>query len=312
MATELVPANTIEVVQNSSVEARAQTVTPDTAGGFLTPKDSVNPLLWHSLLTVPSVLQVARLLPTVSGERIVVPLSDIAGDEGNKLDEGATEPDYQITFGRALFTSYRFTSGKVIFSHELLQDAPYLIDHLQTLCRENIIKIINRSLTVGEGTSGPHGVVPASVLGATSSSAGDFSRADVINLYKSINSAYIPSSTWMCNSTFLANLIAKDTTANSIVSFMGDQTYILGRPVHLNGHMVNTNAAGDKVLLFGNFSYYGVRLVGRDVTFGIDTESQGDEGMTGFYGYWRVDGRPGWTGWNNNNVPVKHLLIASS
>lgn len=117
----------------------------------------------------------------------------------------------------------------------------------------------NEDLTVGNGTTAPQGIVPASTVGETVASASAITADEIKDLYYSLNYLYRNNAVWMLNDTTRALV---DKLKDSQGRFLwndslrdGEPPTLMGKPVIINNYM-DTPAAGKKTIWFGDMSYY--------------------------------------------------------
>ena len=262
--------------------------------------------------TVGPMLQTSTVLNTASGENLQIPslaqysTAAIVG-EGTAISESDPVFNSFITLG-----AYKF-SFLVQLSRELVEDSG--VDILRFLADQTGNELgvrVNASLTTGSGSNAPKGIVTASALGVTGSTAvsGAFTADNLIDLVYSVDTAgrRLAGSGFQMNAASIGKMRKlKDTAGNYVFqpALSADaQDLLLGYPVFENPGMADT-ATSAKSVIFGHLPSYYVRQVG-----GIKLDRSDDyafnAGLVTFRATMRVDG----------NLPqtshVKYFIGASS
>lgn len=300
------------ILRAGHVENRAQTTATAGAGGFLVPTELANMIIQSMAAWGPMYnSDTCMVFETSSGNPIKIPTVDdtavtaVAHVEGVALtDTGAKD----VTIGQKSLDSYVYDTQFVKFSMELAQDSAFNVEVLLAqLLGERLGRIANSLLTVGSGTSAPHGVVTASTLGKTAAAAAAIASDEIIDLLHSVDPAYrqSPKVRFMFNDNTLAAIRKlKDGDGNYLWQ-MGDVTKgspdtLLGYRYEINQAMANI-ATGAKPMLFGDFGKYFVRKVGAPAIGVLRERFWPDMGIAGLI---RFDGELG------DSAAVKHLLMA--
>lgn len=262
--------------------------------------------------TVGPMLQTSTVLNTASGENLQIPslaqysTAAIVG-EGTAAAESDPVFNSFITLG-----AFKF-SFLVQLSSELIEDSGVdILSFLASQVGNELGFRVNDALTTGTGTAQPKGIVVASSLGVTGSTAvtGAFTADNLISLVYSVDTAgrRLAGSGFQMNSSSIAKMRSlKDTAGNFVFSpaLNADANdLLLGYPVFENPGMANTGTAA-KSVIFGHLPSYFVRQVG-----GIKLDRSDDfafnTGLVTFRATMRVDG----------NLPqtshVKHFIGGAS
>jgi len=297
-----------------TVEHRAQTTT-NAAGGFTVPVELAT-FITQSMLAFGPMYDpgITTELVTAGGGVITMPtINDTAsvvvkGVEGQTLvDDGGSD----VVFGEKRLEAYPFNTEWLRVSKELVDDSIFNMETLLgSLLGERLGRRANLELTVGDGTGDPNGIVTASALGKTATATAAITWDETLDLEHSVDPAYRvgPRVRYMFNdSTLLALRKLKDGDGNYLWQ-MGNVA--AGIPPSFNGRAYSINqamaslGAGNRVMLFGDFSKYYVRKVGQPLIGAI----QDKDFWPGFgiAGYIRFDGELA------DNAAVKHLITAAS
>jgi HK97 family phage major capsid protein len=104
------------------------------------------------------------------------------------------------TFSHITFKAYKFTTGMLQISRELLQDSYFNFEEvIKQLFAERMGRGLATAFTTGTGSSQPQGVVTGAGTGVTAASAIGITRADFLGLKHSVDIAYRPNAKWMLN-----------------------------------------------------------------------------------------------------------------
>jgi len=179
---------------------------------------------------------------------------------------------------------------------------------LGSLLGERLGRIANTQLTTGTGSTAPNGVVVASTLGKTSTSATAITADEIIDLMHSVDPAYrmSPKVRFMFNDSTLAAIRKLKDGQNNYLWQMGNVQQgvpgtLLGVPYLVNQAMASI-ASAKKVALFGDFGKYYVRKVGAPVIGVMRERFWPDLGIAGLI---RFDGELA------DTAAIKHLLTAT-
>lgn len=312
-------ANSINI--EGIAEDRAQGIGSTGIGGAL-----VNPTFYGTLTSAlkdyNGVRQIAKILQTSNGSNISMPCLDDTANAGTIIAENGSITETALTFTSKTSTPYKFSSGQILTSYELLQDS--LID-VESLVAQSAGVRIGRAeedfFTIGTGSGQPQGVVTGSYAGATCAATNAITIDEVLDLFFSLDPAYKQSTgcAFMCHSSVLSSLSklrgadGHPVLSNNYSQADGRVPTIMGYPVVINQHMASTLAANNKVLLFGDFSSYLVRDVAGDggLTIIRQSETYATSGQIGWVAIHRSGGLLLAANATAQN-PLKHLKMAAS
>ncbi|MFU0504124.1 phage major capsid protein [Pseudaminobacter sp. NGMCC 1.201702] len=292
LGLEDMPAEERKIVR----EMRAQGTTPDNKGGYLVPDGFMAELIkslkaWGPMLD-PGV---TRRLDTATGNSIAWPTMNDTSNKGALIAENTQVTATDVTFGTKTLGAYKYTSGVVLVSSELLQDAALNVESIvRDAMAERIGRIANEHLTIGDGTDKPNGLITAAGTTAAAAAAA-ISFDDMIELEHSVDPAYRsdPSVRWMFNDTTLKALRKiKDLEGNYIWqpadAKAGAPATILNYGYSINQDVASV-AASAKSVAFGAFNRYVVRMV-KEFAIRRLVERYADFDQVGFIGFTRFDG----------------------
>lgn len=296
------------------VELRAQGLA-DTTGGFTVPTGFLPRLIerqahWGPMMDGAWV----ERLDTDSGNDLPWPTNDDVANEGGLLADNPANPATELdaNFGQRTLGAHVFTSYLVRVSNSLLQDSAFdFASTLERLFARRIGRAANRFLTVGTGANQPTGIVTASGLGHTTTTATGFVADDLIELQHSVDVAYrdAPGVGWMMHdTTFKQVRKLKDGQGNYLLQMgdfrVGAPNTILDKPYRINNAMAAIEAS-ERSMIFGDMKAYITRSV-RDFQVARLIERFIDFNQTGFIGFQRLDG-------NLADVhAVKHMAQAAA
>lgn len=275
-------------------ELRAQGIATDAAGGYLVP-DTFSASLITSLKAYGPLNDgnVVTYLNTAGGNPLAIPTMDDTNNKGALIAEGAEVDESNLTFGQKSLGAYKYTTGVVKVSSELLQDSAINVnDTVGSAMSERMGRILNEHFTKGTGTGQPTGIVTGASAGVTAASATGLTYADFVNLYHSLDAAYRAGAGWMLpDAIFKAARLIKDDEGRLIWQdglANGAPGTILGKPFYVNNDMTGTMAAGNVTMLFGDFKKFTVRRVKSFALRRLD-ERFATSDQVGFVGFGRYD-----------------------
>lgn len=311
MSDELSPEERA-VLNQGRAEFRAQTAGTTTAGGFTVPTELADQIVKSMKAWGPMYDPgVATEMVTSGGNPIKVPTVDDTAVTAEAHTEAAALTDdggKDVVFGQKSLDAYAFDTEFIRWSWELDQDSIFNMESLLgELLGERLGRIANTQLTVGTGSSAPHGVVTASTLGKTAAAAAAVTGDELIDLIHSVDPAYrtSPKVAFMFNDTTLSAIRKlKDGNGNYLWQMgnvqQGAPGTLLGYRYHINQAVANV-ATGQKSVLFGDFGKYFVRKVGAPVIGVLRERFWPDMGIAGLI---RFDGELG------DTAAIKHLIQA--
>ena len=278
-------------------ETRGQAVNSNTQGGYLAPGEFMSELV-RSLKAWGPMFDdgVTRVINTASGVELTWPTVNDTANEGALIAENQQVTATEVAFGTKMLNAHKYTSGVVLVSDELLQDAVMPVEAIvRDLMAERIGRIGNKHLTTGDGASKPSGVVAAAGAGATAAGASAITLNDLIDLEHSVDPAYRsdPSCAFMFNDATLKALRKlKDSDGNYIWQPADARS---GAPATLFNYRYAINQAmadvgtTNKSVVFGAMNRYIVRIV-MDFAMRRLVERYADYGQIGLIGFMRMDG----------------------
>lgn len=255
--------------REAEFDVRALSVGTTTAGGNSVPNEMMRAFLeiqkWYG-----RVENLATVINTDTGATLPWPTVDDTSNTGRLLTEGTgatttTDP----SFGVVNLTAYKMSSDAVILSEELLQDSSInLSAYLGAALGTRVGRIKNTYFTTGSGSSQPGGVQVKASLGKTASATNAITLDEVIDLYHSVDIAYrnSPSAAFMVHDSVAAYVRKLKDSQNQYLWQMavqaGQPDRLFGVPVVINNDQDSSFATNKRLVLFGDFSKYVIRVAG--------------------------------------------------
>lgn len=297
--------------QRHTLQQRALTVSA-TSGGDMIAR-GIMPRFERAMLDYSGVLQAATIMRTATGEPLDMPTANDTGNEGALLainTQAASNVDPATA--EVTLAAYKFTSKIVLVPTELIEDdSAGFIDALPDMLGERIGRVVETYCTTGSGSSQPNGIVTASAAGVTAASATAVTAAELIGLEHSVDPAYRQNAGFMMHDNVIKALrLLVDGEGRFLWASGlrdGRPDTLLGYRVFRNQKMASTLEASAKIILFGDFSKYVVRMV-RSVRFYRMVERYRDYDQDGFVCFLRMDGNL----LNAGVAPVKRITLAAS
>lgn len=301
-------------VLNRGLEQRDQLTNPGSSGGYLVPEQFSNKIFEHRKY-FGGVRDVAGNITTATGGDLMWPNNDDTGNVGFIVGEGGTITELDTTFSSRTFKAWKYASGLIQVSWELMQDSAFnLEEFLARKFGERIGRIENTHMTTGTGATQPEGFV---TNGATVSTATNDTTelVDIVTLIYSVDRAYRINGAFMMNDAIVAHLRKKQATTGDFIwqpsAQMGEPDRLFGYPVIVNNDMAatpTTDAA--KVAAFGDFSNgYMIRDV-KGVSVIRLNERSAVNGLVDFLAFARLDAQPVYKAGSTTTAPYKILVVA--
>lgn len=280
------------------------------AGGLIIPK-SLASEIEVALKAYGGMFEAGSIIPTSNGGDLILPTVNDTTSKATIVAEYDQSTRKAPSFGSVTLKAYTYRTPIIPVSQELLQDSAFNLDALLSgLLADAFGRGINEDLTTGNGTGKPTGIVTAATACATSAAAASIKLDDLIDLIKSVNSAYARNGKFMFNRNTLWELAKiKDQNGHYIwheSARDGSPATLFGKQYILNDDVADIGA-GNASVLFGDFSKYKIRMVQSFRVVRLN-ELLAEYLSIGLFGFARVDGNLLDAGTN----PVKKLVHAKS
>lgn len=289
--------------------------TSATEGGYTIPEGFAGRIVEYMLFN-SQLLNWASILRTDTGNTIPFPINDDTANTGELIGEAAdlSAATADLVFSVYNLGAYKFSSKVIKVSSEIMQDnGVNLLDYLAKKLAERVARITNTYYTTGTGSSQPQGYLASSAAerGKVTASTSTFTLAEMVAFQDSIDPAYRNGNkiAWAMHSNLLSEIkqlsIASATDGGVWTpSFRdGEPDRILGKPYFLNNAMSSTSATGDKIMAYGDWSKFNVRIVNNFTLKRFD-ELFAMNDQVGFVGLQRSDS------FLENTKAVKYMDIS--
>lgn len=270
-------------------EVRALSTTSDPEGGYLVPTEFERTLI--TALTDQNIMRRLASVVTSGTDRQIPVVTQ--RPSFTWLGESQTFTETDIRFGTRLIGAHK-VGGIILVPEELLADSAF---DLEAFIRQEFglaASVAEEAAYVnGTGVGQPTGIVVDAEVGVTAAANNAITADEVIDLFHSLKRPYRSRATWLAaDATVKAIRKLKDSNGQylwqpGLVQDRPDT--ILGRPVDVSDY-VPAIGAGNKSLLFGDFSYYRIQQRA-GISMQRLVERYADKGQVGFRAWMRVDGK---------------------
>jgi HK97 family phage major capsid protein len=269
----------------------------DSEGGYLVPEGYSNELI--AALKDMSILRRAgaRVITVTGTDSFNVPTLSHSTAAVKTSEEGAYS-EVEPTVGEVTFVPMKLTK-LVKVSEELLMDSRIdlmrqvlMPDFEQAFAAAENTYFVSGS---GSGSSEPQGItVGASDSGVTTATASTISADNIIDTYHALGYLYRQNAVWLMNDTTIKAIrkLKETTTGNYLWQpglTAGQPDTIMGRPVYTLNTMPELGTEDNKVIIFGDLSYYWIVDFGSESVRRLDELYSGN-GQVGFRAYRRIGG----------------------
>ena len=280
------------------------------SGGLIIPKTLASEIE-VALKAYGGMFEAATILNTLHGGDLILPTVNDTSAKAAIVSEYDQSTKRAPSFGSVVLKAYTYRTPIIPVSQELIQDSAFDLDALLSrLLADSFSRGVNEDLTTGSGTGKPTGIVTAATACTTQAAAASIKLDDIIDLIKSVNSAYARNGKFMFNRNTLWELAKiKDQTGRYIwqdSTKEGTPATLFGKQYVLNDDMADIGA-GNASVLFGDLTKYNIRLVQSFRVIRLN-ELLAEYLSIGLFGFARVDGNLLDAGTN----PVKKLVHAKS
>ena len=280
------------------------------SGGLIIPKTLASEIE-VALKAYGGMFEAATILNTSHGGDLILPTVNDTSAKAAIVSEYDQSTKRAPSFGSVVLKAYTYRTPIIPVSQELIQDSAFDLDALLSrLLADSFSRGVNEDLTTGSGTGKPTGIVTAATACTTQAAAASIKLDDIIDLIKSVNSAYARNGKFMFNRNTLWELAKiKDQTGRYIwqdSTREGTPATLFGKQYVLNDDMADIGA-GNASVLFGDLTKYNIRLVQSFRVIRLN-ELLAEYLSIGLFGFARVDGNLLDAGTN----PVKKLVHAKS
>lgn len=264
-----------------------------------------------ALKTYGGMFEAGTIINTSHGGDLIMPTINDTSAKATIVSEYDQSTKRAPSFGSVTLKAYTYRTPIIPVSQTLIQDSAFNLDAVLTsLLGDSFSRGVNEQLTTGDGTGKPTGIVTAATACTTQAAAASIKLDDIIDLIKSVNSAYARNGKFMFNRNTLWELAKiKDQTGRYIWQDSardGTPATLFGKQYVLNDDMADIGA-GNASVLFGDLSKYKIRMVKSFSVVRLN-ELLAEYLAIGLFGFARVDGNLLDAGTN----PVNKLVHAKS
>lgn len=264
-----------------------------------------------ALKTYGGMFEAGTIINTSHGGDLIMPTINDTSAKATIVSEYDQTTKRAPSFGSVTLKAYTYRTPIIPVSQTLIQDSAFNLDAVLTsLLGDSFSRGVNEQLTTGDGTGKPTGIVTAATACTTQAAATSIKLDDIIDLIKSVNSAYARNGKFMFNRNTLWELAKiKDQTGRYIWQDSardGTPATLFGKQYILNDDMADIGA-GNASVLFGDLSKYKIRMVKSFSVVRLN-ELLAEYLSIGLFGFARVDGNL----LDAGTHPVKKLVHAKS
>ena len=264
-----------------------------------------------ALKTYGGMFEAGTIINTSHGGDLIMPTINDTSAKATIVSEYDQTTKRAPSFGSVTLKAYTYRTPIITVSQTLIQDSAFNLDAVLTsLLGDSFSRGVNEQLTTGDGTGKPTGIVTAATACTTQAAATSIKLDDIIDLIKSVNSAYARNGKFMFNRNTLWELAKiKDQTGRYIWQDSardGTPATLFGKQYILNDDMADIGA-GNASVLFGDLSKYKIRMVKSFSVVRLN-ELLAEYLSIGLFGFARVDGNL----LDAGTHPVKKLVHAKS
>ena len=264
-----------------------------------------------ALKTYGGMFEAGTIINTSHGGDLIMPTINDTSAKATIVSEYDQSTKRVPSFGSVTLKAYTYRTPIIPVSQTLIQDSAFNLDAVLTsLLGDSFSRGVNEQLTTGDGTGKPTGIVTAATACTTQAAATSIKLDDIIDLIKSVNSAYARNGKFMFNRNTLWELAKiKDQTGRYIWQDSardGTPATLFGKQYILNDDMADIGA-GNASVLFGDLSKYKIRMVKSFSVVRLN-ELLAEYLAIGLFGFARVDGNL----LDAGTHPVKKLVHAKS
>lgn len=286
------------------VELRAQSVSPDAAGGFLVP-ETLRDKMVDRLKAFGGLAGAVEEISTAGGEVLRWPTLDDTANVGVITAEGVAPAagGADMVFGEKTLGAFKYVAPgagnlPLRVSVELLQDSAF---DVEGLISRKLGERIGRKQAVdwvsGAGTTLPFGITTGTAAAAFTSAG--ITYAELVTAVHELDPAYREGASWAFNDATLAKIESiVDTTGRPILNSQNDgisvgigNMRLLGYPVVIDqAFPTYTDGGTNRWGVFGDLrAGYVIRRV-RDLTLIVNPYSRANEGQVEYTLWARADG----------------------
>jgi HK97 family phage major capsid protein len=264
-----------------------------TGGGQLIPQ-AFYPTLVEAQKAWGAITTLVNTKKTDNGAPMKIAFVNDTGNEVTVLGEATTVTEVDPTFNGVISSTDKVTTGIIKVTLEELQDSAFDLDSwIRDAFGKRYWRGVSSMITNGSSTGNVQALNNSSLQTVTSINTTSISYYDLVEVYSSLDPAYVANATWVVNSATRGILMqVTDNYGHPLLTspINGGLDYILGRPVVINQFQPNVAHLAKGSVLFGDLRQaYTFRSVG-DLQIIRLNERYIDTGEIGFIGFARIGG----------------------
>ena len=271
----------------STIQRRAQTITPDTAGGFTVPNDEF--VRFWGVVLDDTLLRFITIYDEQNGRSNAVVIENdqsLGAWEG----EGIAITALDSIFAEVATPTMPKVVAAAIGSLEFLADAEATPGGSGRVILDNVLAVrlrrtLHQAIAVGTGIGQPTGLF-AVAANFASQIIGAVTTANITALMSSIHPNHLASRAcgWVMNPTTLATALNLPLP-NNWFSTAANNRFLLSYPIIFNPY------APANQIVFGDLAYYGLKRTPQLVA-GVDRNSLALSGREVRFVWTRAEGKP--------------------
>jgi HK97 family phage major capsid protein len=243
-----------------------QATTPGAKGGYLVPTELLASAFEKYMLYTANLRNFAKVLRTDGGHELMIPSVDDTAVKGSIVAENAVKPVSDVAFNQIKLGAYKYTSGIVLVSMELLQDSAINIPELLgELLAARIARIQADHFALGTGTGQPQGYAVGAGDGGSTTATGAISVDDLLALRNKVDLAYRAGGSFVMSDATLAAVqkLRYATTGEPV--FVTDYrdpmapVRLFGHPIVIDNSLPAATTTGGVAAVFGDLQKYIIR-----------------------------------------------------
>lgn len=270
--------------------------TTDGSGGYTIPQ-GFQAELEKALKAYGGMYEVSRILRTSSGNPLDWPMVNDTANRAYQLSEAGNAETAAVKWTDATkaFAAYKWTSGLLRLSSELIQDSAFdMAAETISMLTERIGRGTNYGATLGTGSSQPEGVTVGANYGVSIATGGTPTYDNWVDLEHAVDPAYRSNGRYMFHDKTLKTLKKLKDSQNLPVWLQsmrdGEPSTVFGRPYTINQDMAYGATNSAKIALFGDFKKFIIRQVA-DMRIIRLNERFADTDEVGFVVFFRWDSK---------------------
>ena len=235
-------------------------------GGYLVPQEFHNEVVFGISQNDPFLDE--NLVSLIESDTFrlrpySIPGWDLSAFAAAQITEANQQnPQTVPTVATSLLNGYTFRAS-LDASFELEEDDfQPVIDQMKKAYTLAFARGIGAALATGNGSSAPQGVLTGSSnSGITTSGSGVINAADIESIYFAVDRIYRSSTkcAWaMSDAVYQQVRKAVDNNLRPLINVVGDRELLMGKPILVSPSISAT--AGQKGIVFGDLSYFFVRI----------------------------------------------------